>query len=76
MPVHNPKLKGDWITNNAGHIAGYWPRRDALIVEGPPRATHKYTVEELQGQKIVGLYLDEDIPQGIKSRELLKIPKK
>lgn len=67
----NPGKKGDWVTNFPRSLKGYWPRRDAKLVEGPPKATFAHTVEELQGRKLIGIYLDEDIPAGIKSRDLL-----
>jgi hypothetical protein len=66
--------KGDWVTNTPRSIKGYWPRRDAVLVEGPPHATDTFTTEQLQEKRIVGIYLDEDIPEGIHSRKIIKHP--
>ena len=66
---------GEWVTNNVGHLMGYWPRRDAKFREGPPKATWRYTAQELLDMGLKGVYLDEDVPEGIKSRELLQRPR-
>ena len=67
--------KGDWVNNVPRNIRGYWPRRDAEYYQGDPKGSETITVEELKERKIVGVYLNEDIPEGIKSRKLIKSPK-
>lgn len=64
--------KGEWLTNHPRTYRGWFPRRDAKMVDGPPKATDKYTVDELLAMKQVGVYLDEDIEDGIKSRKLIR----
>ena len=73
--MHNPTKKGEWVTNVPRSVKGYWPRRDAKYSQGDPKGSDKFPVEKLKELKIVGVYLDEDIPDGIKSRRLLKSPK-
>lgn len=63
--------KGEWLTNTPRSIKGFWPRRDAKLSEGLPQATETFTQEQLMERKIVGVYLDEDIDEGIKSRKLI-----
>lgn len=72
--MNDATKRGDWVTNIKGDMRGYWPRRDARYSEGPPMATDTYTREELEGRKIRGLYLDEDIPEGVKSRPIIARP--
>lgn len=48
-----------WITNHPKSVKGLWPRRDGVeYIEGKPKATHVYSVEELQKQNIIGVYVD------------------
>lgn len=67
-------FKGDWVTSMPGSLKAYWPRRDTKFTEGPPKATNHYSVGELSAMRIVGIYLDEDIEEGLVSRPLLKRP--
>lgn len=53
--------RGDWITNHCGSLKSFWPRRNVLYKEGPPKETEKYSVDELINQGIVGIYLEEDV---------------
>ena len=57
-----------WLTNHPRTYKGWFPRRDVKLKDGPPKATDTYSVEEFEEKRIVGVYLDEDIPEGIKSR--------
>jgi hypothetical protein len=74
--LRNPTEKGEWVANNPDSIMSYWPRRDAALREGTPNATFRYTVQELLDMNFVGIYLDEDIPEGLLSREILDKPRR
>ena len=67
--------KGTWLTNHPRTYRGWFPRRDALMYDGPPKATEAYTSEELAEKRIVGVYLNEDVPEGIKDRPMLTAQK-
>lgn len=76
VPLMNLSNKGDWITNVPKNIKSLWPRRNVKMVQGEPKATETFSVDDLKSRGIVGAYLDEDIPEGIKSRELIWSPNK
>jgi hypothetical protein len=58
-----------WITNHPKSVKGLWPRRDGVeYIEGEPKATSVYSVEDLQKQNIIGVYVD------ITSDEYYKLP--
>lgn len=47
-----------WITNQPKSIKSLWPRRIGVeYIEGPPKATSVYSVEELAEQKLIGVYV-------------------
>lgn len=46
-----------WITNNPKSVKSLWPRRFGVeYIEGAPKATDIYSVEELRAQNIIGVY--------------------
>ena len=48
-----------WVTNNPKTIKSLWPRRSGVeYLQGPPKATFKYTAEELAKTGLVGVYVD------------------
>ena len=51
--------QGKWLSNASMKDASKIKRTFPHIIEGVPRATEKFTVEELQGEGIVGLYLEK-----------------
>ena len=52
-----------WITNHPHPIKGMWPRRAGVeYFEGEPKATLKYSAEELQAQGLVGVYVNMTRP--------------
>ena len=61
MTRETPKHKGDWLTNNPKTIRSWYPRRSVKMVEGKPKETGEYTVEELESKGMIGIYLDEDL---------------
>lgn len=65
-----PTNKGDWLMNFPRSIKGLRMRR-AKLKEGEPYPTKMFTTEELKEKKIVGIYLDEDCPDGYYSRDYL-----
>lgn len=70
--MHNPTKTGDWVTNHPRTLKAYWPRRQAEYKEGPPKETEVYTQEELSNSNIIGIYLAEDIEDGLKSRPIIQ----
>jgi len=72
--MNEPTKKGDWVSNAVGSIRSLYPRRKAALVQGPPMATHRYTEAELREKRIIGVYLDEDIPEGYRSRPIIERP--
>jgi hypothetical protein len=59
--VYKNFKKGDWITNHVGSLKSFWPRRNVLYKEGPPKKSSVFSEEELTRQGILGIYLDEDV---------------
>jgi hypothetical protein len=54
----------NWITNHPQSIKGMWPRRIGCdYIEGLPKATDTYTVEQLINQNIIGVYVDMPIEE-------------
>ena len=50
-----------WITNHPKSIKGLWPRRSGVeYIQGEPKATAAYSVDELKSQGLVGAYVDMD----------------
>lgn len=48
-----------WITNNPKSVKNLWPRRFGVeYIEGAPKATDIYSVEELRAQNIIGVYVN------------------
>lgn len=48
-----------WITNHPKPLMSMWPRRAGCeYIEGPPKATFKYTVEEFESVGTIGVYVD------------------
>lgn len=48
-----------WITNHPKSIKGLWPRRDGVdYIQGEPKATDVYSIEQLKNQNIIGVYVD------------------
>lgn len=48
-----------WITNHPKSIKGLWPRRDGVeYIQGEPKSTKVYSVEELKKQGLIGVYVD------------------
>jgi len=48
-----------WITNFPASVKGLWPRRAGVeYLEGPPKATEEFTVQEFAGMNYVGVYVD------------------
>ena len=65
-----------WITNHPKSVKGLWPRRDGVqYLEGEPKATSVYTVEDLKKQKIIGVYVDM-IAEDYYKLPLINSPKK
>lgn len=86
---NNPTKKGDWVTNFPRSLKAMWPRRDAKLVEGPAvlppaggpkdyqhRSLKCDAREFMQRRNYIGVYLDEDIPEGYRSRKILIHPPK
>lgn len=73
--MNDARQQGEWVTNVVLSLDTHWPRRDARLREGPPMATADYTREELASRNIRGAYLDEEVPEGIKSRPIILRPK-
>lgn len=73
----NPPVKKlTWITNTPPPLQGLWPRREGVeYVEGRPKATAEYSVEELESQGLIGAYVKMSLSE---YRKLPKInsPKK
>lgn len=66
-----------WITNHPKSVKGMWPRRDGVeYVEGEPKATHKYSVDELKEQNLVGVYVNMDAESYFKLPLIMKPTKK
>ena len=63
--------KGTWLTNHPRSYRGWFPRRDVKLRDGVPRATDTYFSCELIEKGIVGVYLDEDVPEGIENRPII-----
>lgn len=60
---HNPTKKGDWLCNTGSDVRGEKCR--CKVKQGPPKSVHKnYPEEKLIAMRLVGVYLDEDVPQG------------
>jgi len=72
MDTRESKTRGSWVTNTPKTIKGYWPRRVADFVEGPPKATKSYSVEELTALELVGVYLGEDLEVPLKALPLAR----
>lgn len=72
--VNDATKRGEWVTNLGGSEDAHWPRRDARYKEGPPAAYGDRSQSDLAARGIRGLYLDEDIPEGIKSRPIIARP--
>ena len=53
--------RGDWITNHPKPIESFWPRRTCKYIEGLPKKTDHYSVEEFISMGYIGIYLDEDV---------------
>jgi hypothetical protein len=53
-----------WITNHPKPLKGMWPRRvGCTYIEGEPKATFVYTVEQLKEQGLVGVYVDMPVEE-------------
>lgn len=51
-----------WITNHPKPLKGMWPRRfDVEYIEGDPKASDTYIVDELKAQNLIGVYIDIDV---------------
>lgn len=84
-----PRKKGDWVTNFPRSLKAMWPRRDAKLIEGPAKLPppggreeylHKGRLfcarEFMLRRSYIGVYLDEDIPEGYRSRKILMRPER
>lgn len=71
----NRQNRGDWLTNNMKTIHSWWPRRGVKMVQGPPKETTKYTVEDFEKMGMIGIYLDEDLENSWESYPMCKNPK-
>lgn len=48
-----------WITNNPKSVKSLWPRRFGVeYIEGAPKATDTYSVDDLVKQNIIGVYVN------------------
>jgi len=64
--------KGTWVTNiPKGGLRAQYPRRLAKYKLGEPFATISFSTEELEELGLEGMYLDEDVPEGLKSRPMV-----
>ena len=64
-----------WITNHPKSIKGLWPRRSGVeYIQGEPKATDVYSVEQLKSQGLVGAYVDMDAEDYYKL-PIIKSPK-
>ena len=65
-----------WITNHPRTHKGMWPRRENVnYIDGPPKATDDYSVEDFENMRIVGVYVDISLEE-YKNHELIWKPKK
>lgn len=65
-----------WITNHPKSVKGLWPRRDGVeYIEGMPKATLVYSVEDLIKQNIIGVYVDMT-PEEYYKLHIINSPKK
>ncbi len=53
--------KGDWITNHPKSLKSFWPRRPIFYLEGKPKETFKYSVEDFLNMDYIGIYAGEDV---------------
>jgi hypothetical protein len=53
--------KGEWLTNHPKPLNSFWPRRPITYVEGDPKETSKYSVEDLIAMDYIGIYSGEDV---------------
>ena len=67
--------KGTWLTNHPRTHRGWFPRRDARMRDGIAKPTEEMSVQDLESRFIVGVYLDEDVPEGIENRPMLTCQK-
>lgn len=68
--MNGPTNKGEWVTNFPRSIKGV-RKRNVKIIEGDPKPTKQYSTKQLKRMKIVGIYLDEDCPDGYYSRDFV-----
>ena len=67
--ITGARYKGEWLTNVPRTYKSWHPRRELKLVDGPPKVvSENFDLDYLTSRKIVGVYLDEDVPEGIENR--------
>ena len=67
--ITGARYKGEWLTNVPRTYKSWNPRRELKLVDGPPKVvSENFDLDYLTSRKIVGVYLDEDVPEGVENR--------